>query len=114
MKLAPESKLITCVLPHGHAMPVIRMLKSEFGLLTANVNHARGSGRLTPLAYRGAGEQTEKEIVTVVVSAQQADTVFTAIYKAAEIDRPHGGLMFQSPLHSASVYQVPEDLPEEG
>ncbi len=112
-KMLPPSKLITCILPGGKAMPVLKRLKQEFGIVAANINHARGSGRLTPLAYRGVGEQTEKEILSVVVDAARADSVFEFIFFEAEVNRPHGGLMYQSALTLATDYRLPADLPEE-
>ena len=113
MKLAKPSKLITCILPKGEAMPVLKRLKQEFSIITANINHARGSGRLTPLAHRGVGEQTEKEILSVVVDEAHAEEVFAYIFSVAGIDRPHGGLLFQSALSLATQYQIPTDLPPE-
>lgn len=107
------AKVIICILPHGKSMPVLKRLRSELDIVSANVNHARGSGRLTPLAYRGVGEQTEKEILSVVVDEARAEEAFAFIYRAAEIDQPHGGLMFQSALTLATSYQLPDNLPEE-
>lgn len=91
-------------------MPLLKQLKQELGVITANFNHARGSGRLTPLAYRGIGEETEKEILSVVVDEKQAEEVFAFIFYNAEINRPHGGLVFQSALTSATDYRIPDEL----
>ena len=91
-------------------MPLLKQLKQEMGIITANFNHARGSGRLTPLAYRGIGEETEKEILSVVVDEKQAEEVFAFIFYNAEINRPHGGLVFQSALTSATDYRIPDEL----
>lgn len=113
VKKMPPAKLITCILPIGRAMPVLKQLKQELVIITANINYARGSGRLTPLTRLGAGEQTEKEILTVVVDKEQAEAVFSFIFFNAEINRPHGGLIFQSQLDSASPYQLPEQLEDE-
>ena len=94
-------------------MPVLKQLKEELDIVACNINHARGSGRFSPLADRGVGEQTEKEILSVVVDEAQAEAVFDFIYHAAKIDRPHGGLVFQSALGLASHYQIPAELPAE-
>ena len=107
-----RNKLITCILPKGRARHVIKVLKEERQIVTANMNFARGAGRLTPMAYRGVGETTEKDILTVVVATEDADDLFDYIYHKAEIDRPHGGLMYIHPLHSATPYTLPE-LPDE-
>jgi len=111
--ISSESKLITCILPKGHAMPMLKMLKQERGIVTANINYARGSGRFTPLIYRGAGEQTEKEILSVIVSAEEADELFSYIFFNAEINRPHGGMIYQSALVTATAYQIPAEIEEE-
>lgn len=113
IKKLHSSKLITCILPKGRAMPLLKQLKQEYGLISANFNHARGSGRLSPLTQRGVGEQTEKEILTVVVDKKQAEEIFDFIFFTAEINRPHGGMIFQNALALATHYQIPEELPEE-
>ena len=113
MKLANASKLITCILPVGEAVPVLKQLKQELGIVAANINHARGSGKWTPRAYREMGGQTEKDILTVIVDEQRAEQVFTFIFHIAQIDRPHGGLIFQSDLTAATAYLIPQDLPAE-
>ncbi len=107
-----RSKLITCDLPKGTARPVIAELKSKYGIIAANINFARGAGRRAPAAFRGIGEHAEKEILTVVVTESQADEIFTFIYHAAHINRPHGGLIYMHALQHSLRFELP-DLPEE-
>lgn len=111
MKLLVDQKLITCILPHGRALPVLEALKEELGILTATMHHARGSGRMTPLAWRGVGEAAEKDVISVVVPAPRADEVFGFIRERAEIDRPHGGILYQQPLWKSTEFTLP-DVPE--
>jgi nitrogen regulatory protein PII len=113
MMFTHNQKLITCILPKGICLDVVKSLKEEKDIVTANVNTARGVGKLTPLAYRGVGEQTEKEVLTVAVPGEDADEIFGFIYDEAKIDRPHGGLIYMSNLDYVSAYSLPEDLPEE-
>lgn len=108
-----NQKLITCILPKGICFDVEKSLKEEKGIVTANVKTARGLGKLTPLAYRGVGEQTEKEILTVTVSSEDADEIFGFIYDEARINKPHGGLIYMSNIDVISAYSLPEDLPDE-
>ncbi len=82
----------------------------EKNIFTAAVNYARGCGKLTPREYRGAGEQTEKEILEVLVPADDAAAVFNYLYIAADINRPHGGLMYMAALGHATPF-VPPELP---
>ena len=111
MDLAPQ-KLITCIFPKGIALDVAKKLKTNYDLMSVDIKSARGIGKITPLAYRGIGSQSEKEILTAVVPAELSDEIFDYIYHEANVNRPHGGLMYIYPLLSATRYIVPE-LPEE-
>jgi len=66
-----------------------------------------------PLVKRGIGEETEKEMLPVVVPAEKAGEIFEYIYDLAEIGEPHHGLIFHSDLHCASQYEVPSDIADE-
>lgn len=108
-----RQKLITSIMPKGTARKVLVGLRREHGINTANVNMARGAGKYNPLLRRGVGEQTEKEMLTVVVPADQADEIFEYIYYLADIGEPHHGIIYQSDLICMSEYVMPEGLPEE-
>ena len=110
--MTEEYKLISCILPKGVAYTVEEKLKDVHNIAASNMNSARGVGKITPLAYRGIAGQSEKEILSVAVSAEQADEIFEFIFVEADIDRPHGGIMYMHPLHKTTEYQLP-DLPEE-
>ncbi|MDX1512106.1 MAG: P-II family nitrogen regulator [Gammaproteobacteria bacterium] len=105
-------KLITAVVPTGKAMPVLKRLKEEKGIITANVHRARGVGKLTLGARRGFGEELEKSVLTVVVPANIAEEIFEFIFFEADINQPHGGIVFLSRLHAATAFSLP-DVPEE-
>lgn len=107
-----SDKLITCILPKGVALPVLKKLKDEKGISRVNINSARGMGKITPLAYRGIGGQTEKEIMNIVVSEDDADDVFEYVYLEAEINQPHGGMIYMCSLAKATSFILP-DIPEE-
>ena len=112
MKLK-ETKLITAILPKGVSLHVIKMLKQEKTLTTANFNYARGMGKLTPVKYRGVGEQSEKEMLTVIIDKESADDIFEYIYDVAEINRPHGGIIYMQKLMQSTDFVLP-DVTEEG
>ena len=108
-----EQKLITSIIPKGAGRRVLQGLRREHGINTGNINMARGVGMSNPLFTRGLGEQTEKEILTVVVSAEQADEIFDFIFDLADIGEPHHGIIFQSTLLCSSAYDLPQGLAEE-
>ncbi len=107
-----EQKLITCILPKGVALQVTKILKKEKGIMSTNINNARGVGKITPLAYRGIAGQSEKEIMTVTVPDDQAEEIFKFIYYEADVNRPHGGLIYMYKLHQATPFKLP-DVPDE-
>ena len=107
-----DQKLIYCILPKGVAVEVVKKLKEIHEINASNISNARGVGKITPLAYRGIAGQSEKEILSVVVSAGNADEIFEFIYHEADIDRPHGGIMYMHALPKTTEYRLP-DLPYE-
>lgn len=109
--VAPQ-RVITCILPKGQARPLVDILVREHGITQVDVHYARGVGRLTPLRYRGIGETKERDILTVAVPAEQADATFFLIHELAEINHPHGGLMYMHLLQRATPFELPE-FPEE-
>lgn len=109
----PNDKLITCILPKGLALPVLKKLKEEKGIIRADIKSARGMGKITPLAYRGVGEQAEKDLLNVIVSQNEADDIFYYIYEEADINRPHGGIIYMRQLGMATPYTLP-DIENEG
>jgi len=105
-------KLLLCILPKGVAAGLLETLRKEKGILRASVKSARGVGRITPLAYRGIGAQSEKEVVSIVVPAATADELFDFVFERADIARPHGGILFMHELGPASAFALPE-VPDE-
>ncbi len=113
MKQKQQYKLITCILPKGNARNMMATLKEQFGINTVNTHKARGVGKSAPLSQRGFGEQTEKEILSVVVTEEQAEEVFEYLYFESGISEPHGGLMYIGKLKSALLLALPEVIETE-
>ena len=107
-----NEKLITCILPKGVAAPILRRLKEEKGMVTCYINNARGTGRFTHRRVQRLGDVLEKEILNVVASAERADEIFEFIFYEADVNRPHGGMIFMTKLSRASHFELP-DLPQE-
>lgn len=106
-------KLITCILPKGCGLPLARYLVHQRGLTAVDLHYARGIGRITPMRHRGVGETGEREIIRIAVPAAEAESYFEEIYRVAEINRPHGGIMFMQQLSAATPFVLPSDLPEQ-
>jgi hypothetical protein len=106
-------RLITAILPKGEGGKLVQKLKEEKNIITANTGRGRGVGRMAPLKYRSVGGQSEKDIVSVVVTAQNSDEVFEYIYRQQKIDTPHAGILYVSKLNMASIYLLPSGMEEE-
>ena len=113
MSRAGPSKLIVCELPKGKSRAVLDALKRDKGIVTANVNYARGTLRRARRMFRRTSYYEEREILQVVVPAERQDELFEFIHEQAEIGRPRGGSILQMDLAVASLFRLP-DLPEEG
>ena len=110
---SPKQKTIICILPKGRATKVLEVLVRERGLTAVDIHYARGVGRITPLQHRGIGETSEREVLTVAVNADDADEVFEFIYEIADVNRPHGGLMYMHDQYASTGFSLPPDLAEE-
>ena len=83
-------------------------MREKFDIQASNINNARGVGRSTRLQDRGIGGQSEKEILNIVTGADQADAVFEFVFHVAEINHPHGGMMYMASLGAATLFTLPE------
>ena len=99
-------------MPKAVAIPMLRRLKDEKGITACRITNARGIGRFTHSRVRRLSDVTEREILEVVTTAKRADEIFEFIFFEADMDRPHGGIIFMTPLGRASHFELP-DLPEE-
>jgi len=90
-------KLITCVIPSGHALKLLERLHGEHGVTSAYAHHARD------IAAHSGGRTIadESEIVTVLVPEEDADRLFALMYETAGIGEPEGGLIFMERMLAA-------------
>jgi len=107
MSLPKPDKLITCIIPKGLGVQALEKLKSEFGILRAQLHLARGTAPSAPKALRGLVEHAEKEIIEVIADDTEADVVFTFLYQELRISEPHSGMMYMVPLVRSTGYTLP-------
>jgi hypothetical protein len=107
MESTGSYKKITVVLnKDGTARELAEKLKDEHGLLTGNIQSARGTGN--PLSKSGFMLAIEKDFLTVVVPEDQADEIFEFIYEECGIGERIGGFMFQAHLDHSSEFTLPD------
>jgi len=111
MKALTNQKIITCLVPkeNSKALEVAKLLHDEKGINSTSVNSGRGSGLARAISY---GAWVEVDILTVIVSEHQAQEIFAYIFEKTDINRPHGGLIFQGDLSKVTAFTLP-DIPEE-
>ena len=74
----PQAKVITCILPdEGQDMTLLKALRSEKGIITANTSQCRGFGPQLRRKYKGRHQVAaySVRVVTIVVHEDQADDV---------------------------------------
>lgn len=103
-----DVRLITCIVQRGLGDTIVNAAQ-EAGAQGATVFYAKGSGVRERLGILGVAVEVDKEVVNVVVSSEQLDTVFNNIYLAGQLDTPGMGFMYVTPLEKAATY-IPEEL----
>jgi nitrogen regulatory protein PII len=103
-----DVRLITCIVQRGLGDTMFNAAQ-EAGAQGATVFYAKGSGVRERLGILGVAVEVDKEVVNVVVSSEQLDTVFNNIYLAGQLDTPGMGFMYVTPLEKAATY-IPEEL----
>ena len=99
---------ITCVVAHGKGEDVVLAARGA-GAGGALIHSARGAGVQERLGLLGIAVDVDKDVVTLLVGSDQAETVANIIYSAADLGRPGGGFMYLTPLESVAMY-VPREL----
>lgn len=104
--LRGEFRVITCVMPAGRGAELLEVLRREQGVVSASVHHARGIGTHS-LRHRVYSD--EKQVLTALVAAEQADAVFELLYHAAGVDVPHAGMVMMGyAFRGAGTEPLPE------
>ena len=113
MDRVSQGKFITCIFPKGRGRDLSVALKAKKEVISVFYQAVRGASAMAEqMGFRGIGETEEKDVLTVVVSPDDADDIFEFIFVEAEIGKAHGGFMFQGNLVGFVPLALPE-IPEE-
>lgn len=102
--------LITCVVQKGMADGIVEAAQ-EVGAQGATIYYARGGGIRERLGVLGFAIEVEKEVITIIVSADQLDRVFERMYAAGRLATPGMGIIYATTLDKAATY-VPHEIVE--
>ncbi len=101
--------LITAIVQRGAADLVVQTAQ-EAGAQGATIFHAHGTGvRQKRLGILGLTINAEKEVIYIVVPADQADIVFERIFVSAKLDTPGMGILWMTALDKMATY-VPHEI----
>ncbi|MEE8342591.1 MAG: P-II family nitrogen regulator [Gammaproteobacteria bacterium] len=101
--------LITCVVKIGLSDVILKAAR-DVGVITGAISyHARGYGARERLGLLGIAVEAEKEVVSILVSSEQQDTVVNSICRAGKLDAPGMGYLYITPLEKVATY-IPQDV----
>ena len=107
-----DVSLLTCVVQSGLSEIILKAARDVGATAGAVSHHARGIGARERLGILGIAVETEKEVISVLVSSEQRDLVYDTLYRAADLDVPGRGFIYITPLEKASTY-IPKSMLEE-
>ncbi|MBL41636.1 MAG: transcriptional regulator [Rhodospirillaceae bacterium] len=103
-----DACLITCILQTGLAEDVLKAAKN-MGAQGATINYARGTGIRERMGLLGVTVDEQKEVIRIIVSEDQVDMVFEAMYLAGKLDTPGKGIMYVTKLDKVATY-IPDSV----
>ena len=103
-----DAFLITCVLQKELAEDVLAAAKN-IGAQGATISYARGTGIRERMGLLGVTIDEQKEVIRIIVSEEQANLVFEAMYLAGKVDTPGMGIMYMVKLDRVATY-VPQAI----
>jgi nitrogen regulatory protein PII len=100
---------ITCVVKVDMSDTILKAAR-DAGAITGAISYfAKGYGARERLGLLGIAVEAEKEVVSIIVSSEQQDTVCASIYRAGKLDVPGNGYLYVTPLEKVATY-IPQDV----
>lgn len=105
-----DSWMITCVVSSATKQSEKMLLAArDAGAKGAVGHYAKGYGARERLGALGIAVETDKDVIGLLVSSEQRDTVVEAMFKAGELDRPGAGYIYVMPIERLATF-IPESI----
>ena len=98
-----DALLIRCVIQKDCAEPVLEAAKNA-GAQGATISYAQGTGIRERMGLVGVTIDEQKEVIRIIVSKEQSNLIFEAMYLAGQMDKPGRGIMYMSKLDRIATY----------
>ena len=93
----------------GSGSGLFSLAAKNLGAQGATINYARGTGIRERMGLLGVTIDEQKEVIRIIVSEDQADMVFEAMYLSGKLDTPGKGIMFMTKLEKVATY-IPDSV----
>ncbi len=103
-----DVELITCIVQKGLSDVIVKAAYNA-GAQGATIHYAQGSGVREKLGMLGVTVEAEKEVINIIVSSEQSNRVFDAMYLAGELDTPGKGFIYLTTLEQAATF-IPQEV----
>ena len=104
--------LITCIVSSSTKQTEKMLLAARnAGAKGAFGYHARGYGARERFGALGVAVETDKDVLSLLVSTDQRDSVFEAMFNAGGLGSPGAGFMYVTELEKVASY-VPDSVIE--
>lgn len=105
-----DACIIVCIVPSSTGASEKMLLAArDAGAGGAFGFNARGYGARERLGALGVAVETDKVVFNVLVSRDQLDIVFEAMFRAGDLHNPGAGWMYVTPVEKMATY-VPESM----
>jgi len=103
-----DVELITCIVQKGLSDDIVKAAYNA-GAQGATIHYAQGSGVREKLGMLGVTVEAEKEVINIIVSSEQSNRVFDAMFLAGELDTPGKGFIYTTTLEQAATF-IPQEV----
>ena len=98
-----DLSMITCIVEKEHTEAVLQAA-TDVGARAAITHSVHGWGDRERFGALGVAVESERDVITFLVSSDLQDLVFETIYRASGLNAPGRGFMYITPVEKGAAY----------